>query len=70
MWQKESRAGSHDACFLSWLGHCLAINELIGKHSTFLGLASSSRNKETRLGDSNTLPILLINYENTLMCST
>lgn len=46
--------------FCLGFSHCLVIIELIGKRSTFLGLASLSKNKESGLGDSNPLPTLLI----------
>lgn len=46
--------------FCLGFSHCLVIIELIGKRSTFLGLASLSKNKGSGLGDSNPLPTLLI----------
>ena len=44
------------------------MNEWIDRHSTFLSLTSSSKNKGSGLDDSNPISPLLINYENTLMC--
>lgn len=43
------------------------MNEWTDKHSIFLGLTSSSKNKGFGLGDSYPISPLLINYENTLM---
>ena len=54
-------------------GFCLGLangptmNEWIGKHGAFLHLSSTSKNKGSELDDSNPIPTLLINCENTLM---